>query len=123
MTQANLDAMDEPTFDLNQPLRSRPDTDLLPIDRDRFTKEYILAHSIDGDQDLVRLTCQKTSQPSQLPEHSIKLDPPSDLDFSLPRSVASASAPSGFSNMNPMVREFYPDSKYSFPAGTALATS
>ncbi|KAH3790686.1 hypothetical protein DPMN_168893 [Dreissena polymorpha] len=64
MSQANLDAMDEPTFDLIQPSRSRPDTDLLPIDRDRFTEEYILAHSIDGDQDLVRLTCQKTSQPS-----------------------------------------------------------
>ncbi|KAH3845825.1 hypothetical protein DPMN_088115 [Dreissena polymorpha] len=59
MAQANLDAMDEPTFDLNQPSRSRPDTALLPIDRERFTKEYILAHSIDGDQDLGRLTCQK----------------------------------------------------------------
>ncbi|KAH3863978.1 hypothetical protein DPMN_026986 [Dreissena polymorpha] len=41
IAQANLEAMDEPTFDLNQPSRSRPDTDLLPIDFDRFTKEYI----------------------------------------------------------------------------------
>ncbi|XP_060596015.1 uncharacterized protein LOC132750093 [Ruditapes philippinarum] len=115
LAQANMEAIDADVIDFEEPSRSEAKPTLPSVDRDSYTKDYVLAHTAVKDE---RLESSQTNHPI---EPSIKVENQDQPVLGLPRRLSNSTISS--SNLNPSVSEFYPKPVHTHCEGPAFSTS